>query len=222
MSPLKRFSYALITSAIVILAYVDCGCVLALERPQQDVFSDVSYTIEKVEPGDRCLVSGMPLNENDIVISVLGRRVPLKKQALDIFLASPDKYFAKLQPKSALFTEDMPNKKRASYKLFYFGIYVFLGLIFAALSAHLAVNKGLAPYPWFFAGLATNVFGYFALLAVKSRPTNSDDSGFVNPSPTTTPMICPHCGFENHPLAKKCSGCSTDFMSDEKSETERI
>ena len=107
----------------------------------------------EVRPGDHCTVSGKPLGPGDVCLLVDGRRVPLKKEAVDIFLNNQEKYFSKLQPKSALFTESMGNSKSLSINWFIFGIYILVGLIFAALTSHTAVGKGLKPIPWFFTGL---------------------------------------------------------------------
>ena len=46
----------------------------------------------------------------------------------------------------------------------YLGIYVLVGLVCAAACGYLAVNRGLQPIPWFFAGLVGNVAAIFVLI----------------------------------------------------------
>ncbi len=48
--------------------------------------STLEYTVVEVRPGDHCVVSGKPLGPDDICLLINGRRVPLKKEALKIFL----------------------------------------------------------------------------------------------------------------------------------------
>ena len=91
-----------------------------------------NYPRVEVRPGDHCTVSGKRLGPGDVCLLVDGRRVPLKKEAVNIFLNNQEKYFSKLQPKSALFTEDMGQPYSLSLGWFIFGIYVLIGLLFAA------------------------------------------------------------------------------------------
>ena len=181
-----------------------------------------NYPRVEVRPGDHCTVSGEPLGPGDVCLLVDGRRVPLKKEAVDIFLNNQEKYFSKLQPKSALFTESMGNSKKLSIKWFIFGIYILVGLFFAALTSHAAVGKGLKPIPWFFTGLFFNAFGYLAVLMKKSEDVNNVPGGFTKVPLTSAPAVCPGCGYENHPTAKKCSGCGTGLTPQDRSEIDSI
>lgn len=180
----------------------------------------LDYKFTEVIEGDHCTVSGHELSKDDIALLVQGRRVPLKKEALDIFLENPEKYFSKLQAKSALFTEDMKNSKNLSYNWFLFGIYVLIGLIFAALSSHKAVAKGLKPVPWFFGGLFFNAFAYLAILTKNSKAKGDIPPGLTKVPLTSKPSECPACGYQNHPTAKICSSCGNNLKSELKSETE--
>ena len=181
----------------------------------------LEYSVTEVRPGDHCIVSGKPLDPKDICLMVEGRRVPLKREALDIFLQNPEKYFAKLQPKSALFTEDMGQGKPLNLSWFFFGVYVLIGLLFAALTAHTAVAKGLSPIPWFFAGLLINAFGYLAVLARKSESTEEVPEGLTKVPVTAQPVNCVKCGYENHPSAKTCPACGSAISPQATSEAER-
>lgn len=189
----------------------------------QEVASDtLEYAEVKVLPGEHCLVSGKPLGPDDICIIVRGRRVPLKKEALGIFLQNPEKYFAGLQPKGALYSEELQPGKTLSLGWFYFGLYVFLGLLFAALTSHTAVAKGLSPIPWFFAGLLVNAFGYLAILTQKSGEVAEVPKGLRKVPLTAPPIICLECGNENHPAAKKCLDCGHPLSPKSESEVDRV
>ena len=181
-----------------------------------------NYPRVEVRPGDHCLVSGKPLGPDDVCLLVDGRRVPLKKEAVDIFLNNQEKYFSKLQPKSALFTESMGKPTTLSMGWFIFGIYVLIGLIFAALTSHTAVGKGLRPIPWFFVGLLFNALGYLAVLTKKSEAAGNIPEGFAKVPLTSAPSICPSCGYENHPSAKNCSSCGTGLSPETTSEVEKL
>ena len=133
---------------------------LALPAYAQEKLSShgLEYSVTEVRPGDHCIVSGKMLGQDDICIMVEGSSVQMKREDLDIFLQNPERYFARLQPKSALFTEDMGQGKPLNLSWFFFGVYVLAGLVFSALTSHTAVAKLLSPIPWFFAVLLINAF----------------------------------------------------------------
>lgn len=209
----KSALYILIISLFIIIYF-------SSESISQEQTNELEYSFTEVREGDHCTVSGHELYQDDIALIVQGRRVPLKKEALDIFLDNPEKYFSKLQAKSALFTEDMNDNKNLSYGWFLFGVYVLIGLIFAALCSHIAVAKALKPIPWFFAGLILNALAYLFLLTKKSKATENIPDGLSKVPLTSDPSRCPVCNYENHPSAKSCSSCGTKLESDTKSETE--
>jgi len=180
------------------------------------------YPRVEIRPGDHCTVSGEPLGPGDVCLLVDGRRVPLKKEAVNIFLNNQQKYFSKLQPRSALFTESMGVSKNLSMGWFIFGIYFLVGLFFAALTSHAAVAKGLKPIPWFFIGLAFNAFGYLAVLIQKSVAKGEIPSGFGKVPLTSSPAICSACGYENHPSAKSCLDCGIKLNPENSSEIDMI
>lgn len=190
------------------------------ESISQEQTKELEYSFTEVREGDHCTVSGHELYQDDIALIVQGRRVPLKKEALDIFLSSPEKYFSKLQAKSALFTEDMNDNKNLSYGWFLFGVYVLIGLIFAALCSHIAIAKGLKPVPWFFAGLLLCVIAYFILVMKKSESRENIPDGLRKVPLTYDPSSCPICKNLNHPSAKNCSSCGAELKSSRISETE--
>ena len=195
---------------------------LTLSYSQHVSSTEYNYPRVEVRPGDHCIVSGKPLGPDDICLLVDGRRVPMKKEALNIFLSNQEKYFSRLQPKGALFTEDMRKFKILSIGWFLFGIYVLIGLIFAALTSHAAVGKGLKPIPWFFAGFLFNVLGYLAIVTKKSEASGDIPEGFRKVPLTSQPSVCLGCGYENHPSAKNCSSCGVALNPREASEIENL
>jgi hypothetical protein len=86
------------------------------------------------------------------------------------------------------------------------GIYVVLGLVFAAACVHRALNTGRPAGPWLFAGLFLNVVAYLVLLSRTSGAARH--AGVVKIPATPQPLACPHCGELNHPSANRCSSCA--------------
>jgi len=197
-------------------------CFLFLYHPQKANCVENPYPVVEVHTGDRCVVSGLSLDHDDIVLLVKGRRVPMKKEALSIFLDSRDKYFSKFEPKGALFTEDITLSERLSMGWFVFGIYVLIGLVFGAITSHCAVEKGLKPVPWFLSGFFLNIFGYIVVAVKRSEAHGEIPKGFGKIPLTVEPNVCRGCGHENHPSAKSCSSCSTALNPRTTSEIERL
>ncbi len=197
-------------------------CSLFLYHPQKASCVENPYPVVEVHSGDRCVVSGLSLDHDDIVLLVKGRRVPMKKEALSIFLDSRDKYFSKFEPKGALFTEDITLSERLSMGWFVFGIYVLIGLVFGAITSHCAVEKGLKPIPWFFSGFFLNIFGYIVVAVKRSEAHGEIPRGLEKVPLTMEPNVCRSCGHQNHPSAKNCSGCSTVLSPCTTSEIERL
>lgn len=190
--------------------------------------SDLPYKSVAPKANERCVVCGVALTEEDLALIVRGRRVPLKQAMVDSFLNNREKYFSKLQPKSALFQENLEARKGTaqsgiSLGWFWFGIYVLTALIFAGLSSYSAVSKGLPAIPNFFIGLLLHVIGY---VYVKTRSAAADKGeiprGFVKVPTTRTPTVCPKCGAGNHPSAKKCSGCGAEIQPTVSSEVSKV
>ena len=105
----------------------------------------------------------------------------------------------------------------------YFGIYVLFGLVFSAVCGYLAVGRGLAPLPWFFAGLAGNVAALAVLLATPRGAGAADVPAGLAKVPTThRPLPCPRCGAPNHPAAAACAGCGATLAPAVEPETVRV
>ncbi|MCH6560164.1 zinc finger Ran-binding domain-containing family 2 protein [candidate division KSB1 bacterium] len=176
--------------------------------------------------GERCFICNVPLSEEDVTLMVRGRRVPLKYTMVDSFMNNQEKYFAELQPKSALFQENMEATGTAqggiSSGWFLFGSYILIALIFSGLSGSAAISKGLPPITHYFIGFFFSVFGYIYVL---TRPVLTSEGeipeGFVKVPTTHAPVLCEKCGNTNHPSAKKCSGCGAQLEPQMQSEVER-
>ncbi len=180
------------------------------------------YPFAQMRPGDRCVVSGMSLEHDDIVLLVKGRRVPMKKEALEIFLEDRDRFFSRFEPKGALFTEDLRLPEQLSMNWFIFGIYVLFGLLFGAVTSHCAVGKGLKPIPWFFAGFFLSVAAYIAVAVKKTETSGTVPGGLGKVPLTVKPSACQGCGNENHPSAKSCSNCGGALNPTSTSEVDRL
>ena len=195
---------------------------LAAQQPQ------ATYEQVPAKPGEKCTICGVPLTDQDVALIVRGRRVPLNAMMVDSFMAAPEKHFADMQPRGALFQEELGAPPGAalggiSSGWFAFGAYVLIGLIFGGLSGYLAVSKGLAPIPHFFTGFTLNVFGFVYVLTRKPAVTAGDvPTGLVKVPTTRTPQACPRCGYTNHPSARQCLQCKASLAPTAESEVAHV
>jgi hypothetical protein len=186
---------------------------LGIPLPAQEAKQDRSYSLTVAKEGEVCMVCGETLTDDDVALLVRGRRVPLKREMLDAFLKNQEKFFAQLQPKSALFQEnlDVPEgvaQGGISSGVFFIGLYVLIALIFGGLSGYTAISKGLPVLPHFFIGLVFAIFGYiYVLFRPASQEIGDVPKGLVKIPNTAVPLPCPNCGQPNHPSAKQCCGC---------------
>ncbi len=159
--------------------------------------------------GERCIVCRTRANGDEVVeIRYKGRTFHVKSMMFEEFAQSPDVFFRDLQARGALFDERAMEKQRYSTLWLWFGVYVLLGLVCAAVCGALAVGRGLAPIPWFFAGLAGNVAALFVLFVTGKRSPDAPTSSRLTKIPTThAPVACGQCSAANHPSATACSGC---------------
>ena len=185
------------------------------------------YEIVPAQEGERCVVCGNPLSLDDIALIVKGRRVPLKKEMMQEFLANEEKYFVEMQPRGALFQEDSGLKTGTSlggvgWGWFLFGVYVLAGLLSSGFSGNTALQRGLNPRPYFFLGFFLPVLGYLIVLSRKSEPQQDLPHGLVKIPETSKPIACPACGFTNHPTARTCSGCKKPLSPLRASEASQV
>ena len=166
--------------------------------------------------GDRCLACDAEIGDADFVLLHRGRRVPMHAGACEEhWNADTTGVFAKLQPRGALFQEAASEAEHygaAKSPWFWLGVYMLAGLVCAAASAYLAVNRAQAPLPWFFAGLVGNVAALAVLVFIIPRGDATllpagVPAGLAKVPTTRAPRPCNACGTELHPSAAICSGC---------------
>jgi len=147
-----------------------------------------------------------------------GRRITMARDALPLFEASPDRYFAALGPRSALFQEDVSSPVRYGWLLL--GLYVLTGLVCGAVCVHLAIRKGHPPAAAFATGFLANVLG---LGWTFLRPGDRVDlpSHLLKLPLTSDPINCPTCGRANHPSARRCKGCGSTLTPLSSSDIDR-
>lgn len=181
--------------------------------PQGPDTNQASYRSVPALPGERCTVCGAELGENGVALIVRGRRVPLDTAMVGEFLQNKEKYFARLQPKAALFQEELDAPRGTaqggvSTGWFFLGLYVLTALVCGGLSAYAAIGKGLKPLSNFFIGFFCNIFGYIYVLSrPRERGKHDVPPGLVKVPVTSAPMPCPACGSANHPTASRCATC---------------
>ena len=182
-----------------------------------DTLNDQKAPLKK---GDRCLVCNVLLDENGLGFLYRGRRVTLHIQHAQTFLDNPLHYFSKLQPRGALFQEDV-LRSPVNLGWLILGIWMVLGLVAAAFCTHTALRKGFPPVIWFFIGLVANLIG--VLLVLRQPPVAQVDlPPRLGKIPVTAPPVrCPKCGAENHPSARQCTGCCAEMQPTMASEVTR-
>jgi len=185
------------------------------------------YDIVPSREGERCVVCGNLLSNDDIALIVKGRRVPLKREMMQEFLAHKDLYFVDMQPRGALFQEDVGSRTGTSlggvgWGWFLFGVYILAGLIFSGVSGYTAVQRGLSPRLYFFLGFFLPILGYLIVLSRKSETREDLPHGLVKIPETSEPIECPACGFTNHPTARTCLGCKKSLSPTRTSEASQV
>jgi ribosomal protein L37E len=161
--------------------------------------------------GDRCLIDREPTGPADPVYLVDGQRVALHwTHCYREFLKHPARYEALLKPGGGAFLFSEGYLSEISLGWLLLGLYVLLGLVFAALSAGHALAHGKPAVGAFFAGFFLNAAGY---LYVCTRPSAKTGAEVMRGKalwriPTSyPPEACPRCGAANHPSAKVCAAC---------------
>ncbi len=174
--------------------------------------------------GDFCIIDKEDLHPGDAVYLVNGQRVALHwPDCYRVLQANPQEHLAPLQPRGA-FLFALGERSPLAGGWFLFGTYILLGLAFAALCAHQALHRGRNPVAWFGAGLLFNAFAYAVLILRPAQPVAAPagiPSGLGKIAATFAPSPCPKCGYENHPSAKRCSGCGAALSPRIESEVTR-
>lgn len=202
--------------------------ILWISSPKELPAQESEPQILKPEQGERCLLCGVLLTPEDAVLLVRGRRVPLNKSMVDSFLQNQEQFFARLQPKSALFQENLEAPTGMAQGgigtgWFFFGIYVLCGLVFSGLSGYRAISKGLPVWQSFLLGLFFTAFGYVYVLSRNSSvPPGPVPSGLVKIPTTYSPIPCEKCQSPNHPSAETCSACGAALNPAIESEVRKV
>lgn len=103
---------------------------------------------ERAGAGEQCIVCRQPI-EGDPVVEARykGRTFYVAKSMLSTFEADPEAYFRTLQARGGLFDEaaliEMGQEGSNAWLLF--GVYILVGLVFAATTSYLAIARGRAP-----------------------------------------------------------------------------
>lgn len=185
------------------------------------------YQTVSPKEGERCIICGVPLTNEDVSLIVRGRRVPLKRTMVDSFMNNQEKYFSRLQPKSALFQENLNVPKGVAQGgintgWFLFGLYILIALVFGGLSSYGAISKGLSPISNFFIGFIFIVFGYIYVLTRPATVAKGEiPEGLVKVPTTRAPITCSACNSTNHPSARNCSFCGAELTPMIESEVSR-
>ncbi len=177
--------------------------------------------------GEVCLVCRTPVEGDDVVeVRYQGRVFHVSAAHFPEFEADPDRYFARIQARSALFDEKAVPVATASNGWLYVGLYVLIGLVFAALCGHVALQRGLKPIPWFFAGLVGNLAALAVLLFTKAEAqvayVEGVPGGLAKIPTTHSPVECPNCHNFNHPAAENCIHCGYKLDPKIESEAQRV
>lgn len=206
-----------------------CLALVAQTPPPLTVDGKVIGKYVKPKPGEVCRLCYAPVHADDIVYLVSGQRVPVHAGAEDeAFRQDPKRWLAGLRPHGAFLGTSQAGEAGApalSRAWFFFGSYVLLGLVFAALCAHCAFRKGQSPRKWFTLGLLFNACGFLALLIAPKREVQALTDvppGLAKIPLTYTPEGCPQCGASNHPSARKCLDCGADLKPIVVSEVDKL
>jgi hypothetical protein len=192
--------------------------------PSHELIVDGKPLGQAVAPraSDICIVCKRPIGTEGVVYLVDGQRVPLHIVACyNAFARNPRKFLATLQPHGA-FLGTGGEGQDLSLGWFLAGLYVLLGLVFAALCAQQALHAGRSPAAWFAAGFVLNAFGFLLLLTRPKREVpGTVPQGLGKVAATQSPQACPACGSMNHPAARRCTSCGKEIQSSVSSEVEK-
>lgn len=197
------------------------------QQPPEQVQLDRNSSAKRVapKPGDVCAVCGQPVGDDGVAYEAEGHHIAIHRDELAPDLAAQLRgLLRKLQPRGAfLGTSDQYGG--LGWWWFFIGLYVLLGLGFAALCAHRALHTGHRPVVWFFAGLLFTAFAYLVLLTRPQQAVHAPGGiprGLGKFAATLPPQECPGCGAQNHPAASRCSGCGGKLEPRIESEAARV
>lgn len=221
--------------AMALLA-VWCVPALAQMRPTPEMPPEIVAEQELLVQGEHvriiqhqggalCVVCGKAVHAHDRMYLIRGQRVAVHEPGSPCdtaFREDPRRFLAALQPRGA-FLGGAPAQG-AGFAWFYLGIYVLVGLVFAALCGQLALERGHPQLQWYLAGFFLSLLAYGALRARPARALLAPagvPAGLGKISSTYAPSHCA-CGAENHPSAKQCSTCGAELQPQVVSEVARV
>lgn len=177
------------------------------------------------KPGEVCTVCEKPVKSGDLVYLVDGQRIAVHAGECDAALrAHPQRWLARLAPKGGAFLGTDARVALTSAWL-YSGLYVVVGLIFAALCAQRSLRTGYSPGSGLLLGLVFNVLGYLFVITRPNRGVKAPAGvppGLHKIPTTYEPQPCPKCGDQNHPSATRCLGCGSALAPRIGSEVEKV
>ena len=200
MSPASCF-------ALLVPLLLHCQVVFAETSSAERILKEEVQRAEKIplRDGDHCLVGDIPIDhQTGVGILLRGRRVTVANVMVEEFQNNPTKYFSKLQPKAALFTETA-DAARPTWVWTIGGILVLVLVALGGLSSAAAIRHGQDARKWFFLGLCGNILAPF--LARRGALLSKPPEGHTKLPTTVLPVACPQCGYENHPSADQCGSC---------------
>lgn len=164
--------------------------------------------------GPACLVCGGPTGDTGLSLRHRGRQVVLHEgDCAAAWEQAPERHFAALQPRAALFDEPARQPRRLSSGWLWLGVAALAGIVCGSACAYVAIGKGRSPHRWFFAGLLGNLAA-LALLASRRAAGRGQlpqgvPAGLRKVPVTHAPARCPGCGAGLHPSASTCPRCGT-------------
>ncbi len=193
--------------------------------PTSELIVDGKPVGQRIAPraDEICIVCKRPLGAEGVVYLVNGQRVALHSaDCYAAFAKNPQTYLAALRPHGAFLGTDSEGTM-PSWIWFFGGLYILIGLVFAALCAHRALYAARSPVRWFVAGLLFNAFGYVWLLTRPRQPAlASVPGGLGKAAATYAPVPCGACGTLNHPAADRCINCGTKLQAAFRSEAQKV
>ncbi len=170
-----------------------------------------------------CPVDGEPVDDGRFVVLWHGRHYFMDRdECVRMFMGNPEAYARKVEPRAALFSAPHPSRPTFGPNLFYFGLYVVLGILSGGITAYVAVQKGLNARTWFFAGLLANVIAVAMVATCRGQEILFRKKGLCKTPQTYEPVPCPNCGRSNHPSATRCAGCDHLLAPTVSSEVARV
>ena len=170
-------------------------------------------------PGETCIVCDQAVGESGAAYLYRGQRVAVCAADEERFLAEPAAYAARLRPNNIVMNPEPAGD--GSWWL-WAGLFVLQGLLFGALAAQAAAQKGRSAAGHFAAGFLFSLPGYlYAAARPAGRGAPGIGPGKWKAQATWDPAPCPQCGHPNHPAADRCLGCGAALSPRVRPETSR-